>query len=171
MASTVILGAGIIGCSTAYYLSESSTTSPHTIHLVESSPEMFASASGKAAGFLASDCRLHDLARLALSNSDVGFAPSVAPLGALSFQLHKELANKHGGRARWGYSFSTGASLAETNRKGTGGRGEDWLRQGNSRAEAAGQHEFRDGVGPAWLTRRKDQEIVIIGEDDTVAQV
>ena len=54
--STVIIGAGIIGCATAYYLSRSGNTKPDTIHLIEASPELFASASGKAAGFLASDC-------------------------------------------------------------------------------------------------------------------
>jgi len=54
--STVIIGAGIIGCATAYYLSRSGNTKPDTIHLIEASPELFASASGKGAGFLASDC-------------------------------------------------------------------------------------------------------------------
>ena len=57
MASTVIIGAGIIGCSTAYYLSQSHDTEAGSIHLVESSPELFASASGKAGGFIAADCR------------------------------------------------------------------------------------------------------------------
>jgi len=55
--STVIVGAGIIGCATAYYLSQSGNTKPDTIHLVEASPELFASASGKSGGFLASDCK------------------------------------------------------------------------------------------------------------------
>ena len=55
--STVIIGAGIIGCATAYYLAHSGNTKPDTIHLVESSPELFTSASGKSGGFLASDCK------------------------------------------------------------------------------------------------------------------
>lgn len=54
--STVIVGTGIIGCATAYYLSLSGHTKPDTIHLVEASEELFASASGKAGGFLAADC-------------------------------------------------------------------------------------------------------------------
>lgn len=54
---TIIIGAGIIGCATAYYLAESNAIDPSHIHLVENSPELFASASGKAAGFLASDCK------------------------------------------------------------------------------------------------------------------
>ena len=57
--STVIVGAGIIGCATAYYLATSGGTKPDTIHLIEASPEIFASASGKAGGFLASDCRFY----------------------------------------------------------------------------------------------------------------
>ena len=56
--STVILGAGIIGCATAYYLSRSGNTKPDTIHLIEASPELFASASGKSGGFVVSDCML-----------------------------------------------------------------------------------------------------------------
>ena len=51
--STVIIGAGIIGCATAYYLANSGNTKADTIHLVEASPELFASASGKAGGLLA----------------------------------------------------------------------------------------------------------------------
>lgn len=57
--STVIVGAGIIGCATAYYLATEGGTKPDTIHLIEASPELFASASGKAGGFLASDCEQH----------------------------------------------------------------------------------------------------------------
>ena len=55
--STVIIGAGIIGCATAYNLAHSGNTKPDTIHLVEASPELFASASGRAAGFCAADCK------------------------------------------------------------------------------------------------------------------
>jgi glycine/D-amino acid oxidase-like deaminating enzyme len=54
--STVILGSGIIGLSTAYYLSESGCTDPKKIHLVDASPELFRCASGLAGGFLAADC-------------------------------------------------------------------------------------------------------------------
>ncbi|KAK0771120.1 hypothetical protein LTR91_022996 [Friedmanniomyces endolithicus] len=156
--STVILGAGIIGCATAYYLSRSGTTKPDTIHLVEASPELFASASGKAAGFLASDW----------------FGPPTASLGALSFRLHKELAEANSGKDEWGYSRSTGASLAEGREKNRGaqGGGSDWLSEGGSRAQTAARHEFvGDKVGPAWLTRREGDEVETIGADDSVAQV
>ena len=94
--ATVIVGAGIIGTSTAYYLSNSSAN-PQKIHLVEACPELFASASGYAAGFLARDW----------------FSPQLAKLGELSFDLHKQLAEENDGYERWGYTRSTGTSLAE----------------------------------------------------------
>ncbi|KAF2097261.1 FAD dependent oxidoreductase [Rhizodiscina lignyota] len=154
MPDTVIIGAGIIGCATAYYLSESQRTSPQSIHLVEASPELFKCASGLAAGFLAADW----------------FAPPVAALGALSFRLHKSLAEQHNGREQWGYSRSTGTSLSQSRTSGSGNR-YDWLRTGSSRAEAAAFHEFREGEGAAWLTKKKGDRLEVISEDDTVAQV
>ncbi|GAB7348844.1 hypothetical protein MBLNU459_g7552t1 [Dothideomycetes sp. NU459] len=172
--SVVILGAGIIGCSTAYYLAQSDSSLARSIHLVDSSPELFASASGKAGGFLAADW----------------FGPSVSPLGALSFKLHKDLANQHNGRMKWGYSSSTGASLSQspypTRSDGRRKRGDDWLRDGSSRAEVAGEsdengnasrdkmeaiHRFDEGDGPAWLTRQDGDEFEVIAKNETVAQV
>ena len=150
--STVIIGAGIIGCSTAFYLSQSpSNISPSDIHLVESSPELFASASGYAAGFLARDW----------------FSSSSASLGALSFDLHKELAEENNGMEKWGYSRSTGTSMVEV----TGKRGDEWLRDGTSRAEVVATHHFEHGYGPAWLTRSKNGKVEIISRDDSTAQV
>ena len=139
--ATVIIGAGIIGSATAYYLSQPpSSTLPSDIHLIESSPELFASASGYAAGFLACDW----------------FGPASASLGALSFDLHKQLAEEHDGAARWGYCRSTSTSLVETKAGsdegggGGGARGEDWLRQG-SRTQVAAKHELVYSKGPVWL--------------------
>ena len=148
--STVIVGAGIIGTSTAYFLSESSK-SPESIHLVDSSPELFASASGYAAGFLARDW----------------FSYPVSSLGELSFDLHRQLAEKYNGYEKWGYSRSTGISLADT-----GGKVEDiWFLEGGSRAQAAGEHQFYSGDGPAWLTRRDGENLDIISQGTSTAQV
>jgi len=148
----VIVGAGIIGAATAFYLTQpSSTTTASSIHLVESSPELFASASGYAAGFLARDW----------------FSSSLASLGALSFDLHKELAEQNNGAEKWGYCRSTGTSLAEVDGK----RGDEWLRDGTSRAEAAATHDFKDGYGPAWLMRSRGGKVEVISEDDSTAQV
>ena len=86
MTSTVILGAGIIGLSSAYYLSKRQPGS--TIHLVDSSPTLFSSASGFAGGFLAKDWFPHE----------------TASLGELSFEEHRKLAEKHNGAEKWGYA-------------------------------------------------------------------
>ena len=101
----------------------------------------------------------------------VGFAPSVAPLGALSFKLHKELAEAHGGREKWGYCKSIGTSLTYDGETAVGGSGEDWLGEGSSRVNAAGLHEFAEGDGPAWLARAKGSSLEIISQDGSVAQV
>lgn len=157
--TTIILGTGIIGTSTAYYLSKSQT--PSSIHLVEPSPTLFASASGYAGGFLAKDW----------------FSPSVAALGALSFEEHRRLAEEHDGRGKWGYSRSTGTSHMPRNEKTMSGKnGTDWLRCGASRAEAAsvGVSEFVDEsgeAGPTWLIREQGDRVEVISEEGTTAQV
>lgn len=80
MATTVILGSGVIGLSTAYYLAQHQPGS--SVHLVDASPQLFASASGYAGGFLARDW----------------FQAPAAALGALSFDAHGALAAVEGGR-------------------------------------------------------------------------
>jgi glycine/D-amino acid oxidase-like deaminating enzyme len=79
------LGGGIIGSTTAYYLTRHPKFDPtlHTITLLEATA-IAAGASGKAGGLLAlwayPDC--------------------IVPL---SYRLHAELAEKHEGTKRWGY--------------------------------------------------------------------
>ena len=155
--NTVIIGAGIIGTSTAFYLSCSGHTPPSSIHLVEASPDLFASASGYAGGFLAADW----------------FGPATAPLGALSFRLHKDLAERNHGREKWGYSRSTSTSVVENGwkRNGTGLNGHDWIMQGGSRADVKGEHEFWTGEGPSWLAKKEGQNVDVMAESGTAAQV
>ena len=147
--STVIIGAGIIGTSTAYYLSQSKAFKGE-MHLVEASPQLFASASGYAAGFLARDW----------------FSPSLANLGELSFDLHKQLAEEHNGYERWGYSRSSGTSLAESVGAANGA---DWLREGASRSTAAARSGKGGGDGPTWL--RRHSELDVMSDGSTTAQV
>jgi hypothetical protein len=169
MPSTVILGSGIIGLSTAYYLarltetdtditpkptdsqnastSAASPSETHEIHLVEPSPELFASASGNAAGFLAKDW----------------FATTVAPLGEFSFDLHRKLAEEHGGREKWGWSESVSYSLdredSESEASETDDRESDWEEDelGDDAPDAASSsHSPRLPRGPSknnldWL--------------------
>jgi glycine/D-amino acid oxidase-like deaminating enzyme len=158
MTTTVILGTGIIGVSTAYYLSQSQ--SPSSIHLVEPSPTLFASASGFAGGFLAKDW----------------FSPSVAAVGALSFAEHKKLAEEFGGREKWGYMQSKGISYTTGRRDGKKvGRGDDWVRAGGSRADASGLeiNEFSSEGDdtPRWLRRVEGDVVESISEEGSTAQV
>ena len=159
MADTVILGAGIVGVSTAYYLSKHQPGD--TIHLVESSPELFASASGNAGGFLARDW----------------FGTGVSSLAAVSFDEHKRLAELHDGASKWGYSRSTSLSYtaASQTRGKKSQRGEDWLRYGTSRANAAAgcASDGFDGRGvlPPWLRCEDGDTVRPIGDDRTTAQV
>ena len=150
---TVILGGGIIGCSTAYYLSQAQ---PDTeIHIIEPSSQLFSAASGYAAGFLAKDW----------------FSPSLESLGELSFNLHAELAAQHGGSEKWGYMKGTAFSL-DASVVGRGTRGNDWLETGTSRAEAAGGLTGEVvAETPRWLTMQRGTTLDRMSDEDTVAQV
>ncbi|KAJ5471148.1 hypothetical protein N7530_008505 [Penicillium desertorum] len=81
----VIVGGGIIGCCSAYYLTRHPSYDParHRITLIEAS-EIAGGASGKAGGMLA---------QWAFPSNLVG----------LSYKLHAELAKEHDGINRWGY--------------------------------------------------------------------
>lgn len=119
--SVVILGGGIIGLSIAYYLSQSEKA--QQIYIVDSAPRLLESASGYAGGFLARDW----------------FDQRIAPLGELSFHLHRQLAESFDGQKRWGYAGSHVYSLSLDDAP-AGVRGEDWLLAGTSRAQAAGRN-------------------------------
>lgn len=81
----VIIGGGIIGCTSAYYLTRHPSFDPskHSITLLEAS-SIAGGASGKAGGLLGL----------------WAYPSSIVPL---SYRLHKELADEHGGADRWGY--------------------------------------------------------------------
>lgn len=150
---------GIIGVSTAYHLSQLSPGL--TIHLLDSSPSLFASASGKAAGFLARDW----------------FPPATVSLGALSFDLHRRLAEEHDGSRLWGYSPSTTFSLPEA-RAPEGKKGEDWLLEGVSRSTSAVvdvEHTTAAAPSlPLWLTAGRDVALppaYVLSSGATTAQV
>ncbi|KAH9845576.1 putative oxidoreductase [Teratosphaeria destructans] len=81
----VVIGGGIIGCTSAYFLTRHPAYDPnkHKITLLEST-KIAGGASGKAGGLLAL----------------WAYPSSIVPL---SYRLHKELADEHGGEERWGY--------------------------------------------------------------------
>ena len=150
---TVIIGAGIIGVSTAYYLSQPDLSPKESVHLIEASLEPFASASGFAGGFLAADW----------------FATPLSKLGQLSFDLHKQLAVQHNGHERWGYSQSTSTSLTETSLSSNGGSEADWLTEGVSRAIAAESTDPPRGHVPKWLHSKG--RLDVLSDGDSTAQM
>lgn len=174
--ATVILGGGIIGLSTAYYLSlqhPPADPSNPPIHIVDSSSSLFLSASGYAGGFLALDW----------------FAPPAASLGAFSFKLHRELAQQHNGQKRWGYAGSHTYSLTindpNASKDDKKVRGEDWLLAGTSRAGVAPKssaHPIQPNVGqlkdsinadgtPRCFTPQSNSAIETIASHTECAQV
>ncbi|KAE8372838.1 FAD dependent oxidoreductase [Aspergillus bertholletiae] len=81
----VIVGGGIIGCCSAYYLTRHPSFDPsrHSVTLIEAT-EIAGGASGKAGGLLAL----------------WAYPSNIVPL---SYRLHAELAKEHNGKDKWGY--------------------------------------------------------------------
>jgi len=88
-----ILGGGIIGCTTAYFLTRHPSYNPstHQITILEAT-SIASGASGKAGGLLAL----------------WAYPSSIVPL---SYRLHAELAKEHDGAKRWGYRGLNCASI------------------------------------------------------------
>ncbi|SCW02752.1 LAFE_0F13498g1_1 [Lachancea fermentati] len=81
----VIVGAGIIGVCTAYYLTKHASFDPSKHHItVLESKRVAGGASGKAGGLLAT----------------WAFPQQIVPL---SFQLHQELSDEYNGEQEWDY--------------------------------------------------------------------
>lgn len=106
--SIVIIGAGVIGVSTAYYLSQHPSFDPSKTSItVLENCSVAAGASGKAGGLLALDWH----------------SAATTPLAALSYKLHADLAAQHDGAANWGYrrlntlSAQTNSRKKESNRR------------------------------------------------------
>lgn len=95
----VIVGGGIIGSTTAYFLTRHPAYNPelHTVTLLEAT-SIASAASGKAGGLLAL----------------WAYPKCLVPL---SFRLHKELADEHGGKERWGYRPVGVGAIELTGRK------------------------------------------------------
>lgn len=93
--NTIIIGGGVIGLSTAYYLALlQQRNAPYhddvqnTIFVVESTNSLCPGASGQATGNL----------------GDFGFAPEAEELGKASFALHRQLAHENNGSTAYGYA-------------------------------------------------------------------
>ena len=147
--ATIILGGGIIGLSTAFYLSqlEPDLAANRQIHIIDSASSLLLSASAYAGGFLA----------------ESWFNPASSSLGALSFRLHAELASRHDGATKWSYMPSKAYSLS------TRALNKNWLEDGTSRADAAPQEMLHSDGTPAWFTKQPGGSLEMI--DDGCAQI
>ncbi|RDA84101.1 hypothetical protein CP532_1479 [Ophiocordyceps camponoti-leonardi (nom. inval.)] len=112
----VIVGGGIVGCTTAYYLTRHPKfdRALHSVTILEAAPTIAAGASGRAGGLL-------------------GLWAYPACLVPLSFRLHAELAAEHDGARRWGYRrLACGTVRANVTRRRL-----DELRVASARSEPA----------------------------------
>jgi glycine/D-amino acid oxidase-like deaminating enzyme len=139
---TVIIGAGIIGLSTAFYLTETSAIAPSDVHIVEFSTELYASASGYAGGYLERG----------------QFPRNSAPLGNLSFDLHAQLAHDHDGSKNWGYSKTIRMALDQT---------PDGLEDDALQSSASGLELSTIPGGPQWLKESLHQGLIRLGEGNS----
>ena len=137
----VIIGGGIIGCTTAYYLTRhpSYSSSTTTITLIEASRHGPAQgASGKAGGLVA---------RWAYPKEIVD----------LSFEEHCKLANEHNGRDRWGWRYVRCGSWE--------GRGEVHEGIGTNK-NLAKRLGLSSGVNPATSSKyRVSRKVMDLPED------
>ena len=83
----VVVGGGIIGASSLFYLAKHPQRRSTRLTLIEASSQLAPGASGKSGGFLALDWHGH----------------ATASLAELSYKLHAELAQKADGASKWGY--------------------------------------------------------------------
>ena len=83
----VIVGAGIVGCSTAYYITRHPRYSQqHTSIIVLEASSVAGGASGKAGGLVAKWAYPSELVKI-------------------SYTEHERLAKEHGGAQRWGWRY------------------------------------------------------------------
>ncbi|KAI1964686.1 hypothetical protein LOZ58_001373 [Ophidiomyces ophidiicola] len=150
-------GGGIIGCSTAYYLTRHPSYDPalHKIVVFEATG-IAGGASGKAGGFLA-----------IWAHPD-----NIAPL---SYSLHKELAQEHNGVERWGYRrIKCGQLLAHVTPRDASSSNTETLGSGKNHDKQATSREKRAGSIPAdldWFDPSMCLEFEDMGNMGATAQV
>ncbi|KAG6078076.1 hypothetical protein E4U16_001849 [Claviceps sp. LM84 group G4] len=142
----VIVGGGVIGCTTAYYLTRHPkfNAARHTITLLEAGASLASGASGKAGGLLAL----------------WAYPACIVPL---SYELHATLAAEHDGPRKWGYRKLKCGSIEAVVSSQTLGRmrqpqqhdeGKAWEKL--PKQDAAAQDKLEEGVLPKdldWVNR------------------
>ncbi|KAI0199000.1 FAD dependent oxidoreductase [Astrocystis sublimbata] len=130
----VIIGGGIIGATTAYYLTRHPSFNPsiHHITLLEAS-SIAAAASGKAGGLL-------------------GLWAYPMCMVPLSYRLHAELAVEHDGALRWGYRRLKECCQIAVNLKGKSSKGRAKSKRARSMASKARRAKQQESTtAPARL--------------------
>ncbi|WVQ98816.1 hypothetical protein IAU59_005947 [Kwoniella sp. CBS 9459] len=134
----LIIGGGIAGVSTAYFLATHPLRFPATrITLVEGT-KIAAAASGKSGGFLAKDWH----------------GSATADLSAMSYELHKTLADEFGGKEKWGYRTVDTLSIeTDATRKSKRSSPLKWLPDGLVHSSRSlGSHTTTAQVHPGQFT-------------------
>ncbi|KAG4442587.1 hypothetical protein IFR05_001917 [Cadophora sp. M221] len=159
----VIVGGGIIGCTTAYFLTRHPSFNPakHTITILEAQ-SIASGASGKAGGLLAL----------------WAYPTSIVPL---SYKLHAKLAEEHDGATRWGYRTLHCGSLSangknystDTNRNSNGGStessGEEWRKLPKTNLKGNTKKGIPDSLD--WFDADAIKSYSEMGTPSTTAQV
>lgn len=159
-----IVGGGIIGCCTAYFLTRHPSYSPstHRITLLEAAstssggrtedsitdPATLASPE-QASGGVPAQARnpAHDGIAGGASGKAGGllalwaFPTSIVPL---SFKLHDELAREHGGASRWGYRRCYASQVECRARMPGGMAGDDGFGDGDGKTEGVTRGLHKD---------------------------
>jgi glycine/D-amino acid oxidase-like deaminating enzyme len=153
-------GGGIIGSTTAYYLSQhpSFDKERDSITLLEAT-KIAGGASGKAGGLL-------------------GLWAYPSCIVPLSYRLHKELADQHGGADRWGYravhcgQIDMYGVLKKDDKNGVSGRSENSESLQKRDKKAIGLLRAA-GVPPDldWIAAKGIQSYEAMGTPSTTAQV
>ncbi|TXT03845.1 hypothetical protein VHUM_04322 [Vanrija humicola] len=135
----VIVGGGIVGVCTAYFLAISPHRPPgSTITIVEGTG-IASAASGFSGGFLARDWH----------------SPATASLSAMSFDLHRKLAEQFGGPKNWGYRTVDTLSVKIDHEAGPSTKRTPvpWLPRGSVQTTSTlGTHATTAQVHPRLLT-------------------
>lgn len=145
----VVIGGGIIGSSTAFYLKRRGAY----VTILEAS-SIAAGASGKAGGFLAEDWH----------------GPATQSLSTLSFQLHKDLAKEFGG-IDYREVTAVSVSLDTTSERVKRVPGAEWINdKAISKSSKLGGEDTCAQVHPRLLTERLAEEVgnVIIAQAESV---
>jgi len=148
MSHTVIIGAGIIGVSTAYFLSHDPTRQiDHKITILDPCPPA-SGASGKAGGFIARNWA----------------GSATASLAELSFRLHDELAQRYGGAEKWGYRRCRAVSVVGRHAQG------DPMGDLTRSVRLKNVEKLKDVGALEWIKPGVIQQQNLIGDNDTIAQ-